>query len=323
MDAGEPIQETRGESEQVLAGLAGLLNPEVDPAPHLAGIAACLDHPEEPVRLLAAVVLGRIGANAIPSLIRGLVPEQPATVRVVAALGLASLGPPAAGGIRELCRCLTSPDDGLRSAASVALGKIGAPAASSLELMLRFPDPNTLSAAVSALAMIGPPAAQSAGSLDGLAARAPVPLQLACAAALARITGDPARGLPILLGALSSPDPAIRKLSLDRIGELQEAGGSAAPYLLHSLGDPDAGVRAAAALAMGRTRVPAAHSLPPLIRLLDDPAPEVRVHASIALSALGREAAQALPQLRAHGQDPDANVAAAANAAAGMIEKAS
>jgi HEAT repeat protein len=74
---------------------------------------------------------------------------------------------------------------------------------------------------------------------------------------------------------------------------------------------------------MARTRVPAAHSLPPLIRLLDDPAPEVRVHASIALSALGREAAHALPQLRAHGQDPDANVAAAANAAAGMIEKAS
>jgi HEAT repeat protein len=202
------------------------------------------------------------------------------------------------------------------------LCKIGAPAAAALELMLRFPDPNTLAAAVSALAMIGPSAAQAAGSLDGLAARAPLPLQLACAAALGRITGDPARGLPILLGALASQDPAIRKLSLDRIGEMQEAGGPAAAYLLHSLGDPEAGVRAAAALAMARTRVPAAHSLPPLIRLLDDPAPEARVNASIALSALGREATQALPYLQAHGQDPDASVAAAASAAAGMIEKA-
>jgi HEAT repeat protein len=322
MDAREPIQEKRGEPDQVLAGLAGLLNPEVDPAPHMDGVAACLDHPAEPVRLLAAVVLGRIGANAAPSLVRGLLPEQPATVRVVAALGLASAGPAAASGIRELCRCLTSPDEGLRNAASVALGKIGAPATASLELMLRFPDPNTLAAAVSALAMIGPPAAQAAGSLDALAARAPLPLQLACASALARVTGDPARGLPILLGALASPDPAIRKLSLDRIGEMQQAGGGAAPYLLNALNDPEAPVRAAAALAIARVRIPAAQSLAQLIWLLDDPAPEVRVHASIALSALGREAAQALPQLRAHAQDPDANAASAAKAAAGLIEQA-
>jgi HEAT repeat protein len=322
MDAGEPIQAKQGELDQVLAALAGLLSPEADPAPHLAGVAACLDHPAEPVRLLTAAVLGRIGAQAVPSLVRALLPEQPTTVRVVAALGLASAGPSAAGGIRELCRCLTSPDEGLRNAASVALGKIGAPATASLELMLRFPDPSTLAAAVSALAMIGPPAAQIAGSLDALATRAPLPLQLACASALVSITGDPARGLPILLGALASPDPAIRKLSLDRIGELQQAGGGATPYLLHALNDPEAPVRAAAALAVARVRVPAAQSLPQLIWLLNDPVPEVRVHASIALSALGREAAQALPQLRAHAQDPDANAASAASAAAGMIEQA-
>ena len=322
MDAGQPIQEKREESEQVLAALAGMLNPEVDPAPHLERVAACLDYPEEPVRLLAAVVLGRIGAPAVSALTRGLVPEQPTVVRVIAALGMASAGPEAAGGIRELCRCLTSPDEGLRNAASVALGKIGAPAAASLELMLRFPDPNTLAAAVSALAMIGPPAAQIAGSLDALAARATLPLQLACASALACVTGDPARGLPILLGALGSPDPAIRKLSLDRIGELQQAGGGAAPYLLHALNDPEPPVRAAAALAIARVRVPAAQSLAQLTWLLDDPAPEVRIHASIALSALGREAAQALPQLRTHAQDSNANVASAASAAAGMIEKA-
>jgi HEAT repeat protein len=62
--------------------------------------------------------------------------------------------------------------------------------------------------------------------------------------------------------------------------------------------------------------------LTPLIILLDDPVPEVRVHASIALSAFGREAVRALPQLRALAQDPNTNVASAASAAAGMIEKA-
>lgn len=322
MDTGQPIQEKRGEADPVLPALAGLLNPEVDPAPHLSGVATCLEHPEEPVRLLAAVVLGRIGAQAVPALVRGVLPEQPTSVRVIAALGLASAGPSAAGAVRELCRCLTSSDEGLRNAASVALGKIGAPAAAALELMLRFPDSGTLGAAVAALAMIGPPAAQTAGSLDALATRTPLPLQLACASALVRITGDPARGLPILLGALAAADPAVRKLSLDRIGELREAGGPAAPYLLHSLGDPEAPVRAAAALAIARIRMPAAQSLPRLILLLEDPAPEVRVHASIALSALGREATQALPHLRAHVQDPDASVASATRAAAGMIEQA-
>jgi HEAT repeat protein len=322
MDTGDSIQEMRGEPHQVLATLAGLLNPEVDPGPHLSGVGACLDHPEEPVRQLTAAVLGRIGAPAVPWLIRALLPEQPMAVRVIAALGLASAGRSAAGGIRELCRCLTAPDEGLRNAASIALGKIGAPATASLELMLRFLDPNTLAAAVAALALIGPPALQSAGSLDALAARAPLPLQLACASALVRITGDPARGLPILLGALTNPDPAIRKLALDRIGELQQAGGAAAPYLIHSLGDPEPPVRAAAALAIARIRVPPAQSLTPLIILLDDPVPEVRVHTSIALSAFGREAMQALPQLRARAQDPNTNVASAASAAAGMIEKA-
>ena len=323
MEPGHPSPEERAELAQVLAALAGLLNPDVDPAPHLAGVAACLDHPEEPVRQLTAAVLGRIGAPAVPWLVLALLPEQPTAVRVIAALGLASAGPSAAGGIRELCRCLTAPDEGLRNAASVALGKIGAPATASLELMLRFPDPITLAAAVAALALIGPPAAQAAGSLDALAVRSPLPLQLACASALVRITGNPARGLPILLGALANQDPAIRKLSLDRIGELQENGGAAAPYLIHSLRDPEPQVRAAAALAIARIHVPAAQSLSPLIMLLEDPAPEVRVHAAVALSAFGREAAQALPHLQAHALDSDANVAAAASAAAGMIEKAS
>jgi HEAT repeat protein len=322
MDTGNSCQEKRGEPDQVLAALAGLLNPEVDPAPHLSGVAACLDHPEEPVRQLTAAVLGRIGAPAVPWLVRALLPEQPTAVRVIAALGLASAGPSAAGGIRELCRCLTAPNEGLRNAASVALGKIGAPAAASLELMLRFPDPNTLAAAVAALALIGPPASTTDGSLDSLAVRSPLPLQLACASALVRITGDPARGLPILLGAVANEDPAIRKLSLDRIGELQENGGAAAPYLIHSLGDPEPSVRAAAALAIARIRVPAAQSLPPLIMLLEDPAPQVRIHAAIALSALGREAAPSLPKLRAHTQDPDAKVAAAASAAVGVINEA-
>ena len=171
MDTTQPVQDKRGEPDRVLAALAGLLNPEVDPAPHMSGIAACLDHPEEPVRLLAAVVLGRIGAPAATSLIRALAPQQPTAVRQTAALGLASIGPPAAGAVRELCRCLTAPEEGLRNAAAVALAKIGAPAEPALRMMLRFTNPDALAAAVAALTIIGPPAAAAAPDLELLAAR--------------------------------------------------------------------------------------------------------------------------------------------------------
>ncbi|MDR3719370.1 MAG: HEAT repeat domain-containing protein [Bryobacteraceae bacterium] len=310
------------QADRFLATLAELLKPDVDPARYLESVTACLGHSAEPVRQLAVVVLGRIGAPAADALIRALAAQQPTAIRMTAALELASVGAPAAGGVRELCRCLTSSDEGLRTAAGVALAKIGAPAVPALCLMLRFSGPDTLAAAVSALAFIGPPAAAAAPELDALAARAALPLQLACAAALVRITGDPARGLPVLLHARSSPDPAVRQLAIERIGELQQAGQAAAPYLLHSLGDPEPPVRAAAALAMARVQVPAAQSLQPLSQLLDDPVPEVRVHACIALSGLGRDAAQALPGLRARAGDLDPNVASAAGAAAEMIEKA-
>jgi len=310
-----------GQPDRFLAILAELLKPEVDPAPYLESVTACLGHSAEPVRQLAAVVLGRIGAPAADALIRALSPQQPAAVRTTAALGLASIGAPAASGVRELCRCLTAPEEGLRNAAGVALAKIGAPAVPALCLMLRFSGTDTLAATASALAFIGPPAASAAPELDALAARAPLPLQLACAAALVRTTGDPARGLPILLRAHAAPDPDVRKLAIERIGELQQAGRPVAPYLLQSLGDAEAPVRAAAARAIARIGVPAAQSLQPLSQLLDDPVAEVRVHACIALSGLGRDGAPALPGLRARTEDPDANVASAAGAAAGMIEK--
>jgi len=322
MADGAACAKPKSEEERFLATLAGLLKPEVNPAPYQASVAACLGHAAEPVRQLAAAVLGRIGAPAADALTGALSPQQPVSVRTIAALGLASLGAAAEGGVRELCRCLTDTDEGLRKAAGAALAKIGAPAVPALRLMLRFTNPEPLDAAVSALTFIGPPAAVAAPELETLAGRTPLPLQLACIAALVRVTGDAGRGLPLLLRAIAAPEPATRKLALDRIGELQQAGAPAEAYLLHAFGDPEAAVRAAAALAVARTRIPAAHSLTALVALLDDPAPEVRVSACVALAALGRDAAPALPRLQAHAQDNDANVAAAAGAAVKTIEEA-
>src|SRR5450759_5099622 len=217
------------QEETRIAVLAELLKPEVDPAPHLPAVEECLDHSSETVRHLAAVVLGRIGAPAVGSLTRALSPEQSVPVRTAAALGLAGIGPEAAPAVRELCRALTSPDENPRTAASVALAKIGAPAAASLRLLLRFTNPVVVEAAVSALAFIGPGAAEAIPDLESLATGASVPLQLALAAALVRTSGDPARGLPILLRFTGDADPVVRKKALDRTGELGAAAHPALP----------------------------------------------------------------------------------------------
>ena len=138
------------------SALAQLLNPDVDPAPHLRDVAASLVNQSEQERQLAVVVLGRIGEPAAEYLIRALDPAQPDIVRTTAATVLAGLAPPVVSAVRSLCRCLTSPEENLRTVASLALGKIGASAVPSLCLLLKFSDPDVVAAAIGALSMIGP-----------------------------------------------------------------------------------------------------------------------------------------------------------------------
>jgi HEAT repeat protein len=264
-----------------LAALGQLMAADVDASPHLAEVAASLDHPEASVRQLAAVVLGRIGAPAV----------------------------------RPLCRCLTASEDGLRAIASFALGRIGPASVPALRLMLQFSDPRTVTSAVSALSQIGPAARESLADLEAMAPRAPLAVQMACAAAVARISGDQSRGLPLLLRALDHPDPSIRRQSLERITELGPAAHPAIPRILESAADPAPEVRAAGALTLGRIRAPAAAVVPLMVRLLDDASPEVRMNAMIVLASHGDAASAALPALRKWTGHGDEKTSAAARAA--------
>ncbi len=292
--------------------LAELLNPEVDPGPHLRDVAASLANESEPERQLAAVVLGRIGEPAAEYLISALDPAQPDIVRTTAATMLAALNPPIVSAVRSLCRCLTSPNENLRNVAALALGKIGAPSVPSLRLLLKFSDHAVVAAAIGSLSTIGPPAIESLGDLEALSRG---PLQLNCATAMARVSCDAARGLPVLLRALESSDPAIRLQALQCITELGAAAHPAITGVLARLGDPVPAVRAAAALTLGRISAPANQSLRPLITTLADPEPDVRLNAVIALSSYGKAAAEAAPTLSNLASDSDSRVVAASAAA--------
>ena len=257
---------------------------EVDASPYLAEVAASLDHKEVPVRQLAAAVLGKIGATAVAA-------------------------------VRPLCRCLTASEDDLRAVASFALARIGPASVPGLRLMLQFSDPRTVVAAVGALSQIGPEARESLADLETLAPRAPLAVQMACAAAVARISGDASRGLPLLLRALDHPDPSVRKQSLERITELGPAAHPAIPRILQCAADPAPEVRAAGALTLGRIRAPTSEVVSPMVRLLDDASPEVRINAMIVLASYGGAASAALPALHKWTGHTDEKTSIAASAA--------
>jgi HEAT repeat protein len=181
--------------------------------------------------------------------------------------------------------------------------------------MLQFSDPRAVAAAAGALSQIGPAAAESLADLEALALRATLAVQMACAAAAARISGDANRGLPLLLRTLDHPDPSVRRRSLERITELGPAAHAVIPRILECAADPAPEVRASGALTLGRIRAPAAAVVPPMVRLLDDASPEVRMNAMIVLASCGAEAAAALPALKKWTGDPDERTAAGAQAA--------
>jgi HEAT repeat protein len=298
-----------------LAALGQLMAKDVDASPYLADVAASLDHAEVAVRQVAAVVLGRIGAPAVEHLARALDPAQPGMIRTVVAGVLGKIGAPAAAAVRPLCRCLTAPEDNLRAVASFALARIGPASVPALRLMLQFSDPRTVAAAVGALSQIGPEARESLADLEGIAPRSPLTVQMACAAAVARISGDASRGLPLLLRALDHPDPPVRKQALERITELGPAAHAAIPRILQCAADPAPEVRAAGALTLGRIRAPASEVVSPMVRLLDDASPEVRLNAMMVLVSWGEAASEALPALHRWTGDTDKKTSAAASAA--------
>ena len=310
-----PRQLRAVEKHHRLAALGQLMAAEVDPSPYLADVALSLDHPEVSVRQLTAVVLGRIGAPAVGHLARALDPAQPDMIRIIVAGALANIGAPAAPAVRPLCRCLTASENDLRAIASFALARIGPASVPALRLMLQFSDPGTVTVAISALSQIGPGAGESLADLEAMAPRAPLAVQIACAAAAARISGDGSRGLPLLLRALDHPDPSVRKQSLERITELGPAAHPAIPRILECAADPAPEVRAAGALTLGRIRAPASEVVPPMVRLLDDAAPEVRMNAMIVLASYGNAASAALPALRKWAGHTDEKISAAASAA--------
>ena len=296
--------------ETRLAALGEALKPGAA-LPAAEAVAPLVEDPEETVRQLAVVLLGRMGAAGVPALSRALGERQPAVVRAFAASILAQAGPAAASAAEPLGKCLESSEEKLGITAGLALSRIGSGALPVLRRALAAREAATAVLAARALGWMGKDGSPALEDLKRVAAAPGPEPRMAALAAIVAVTGDAGRGLPPLTAIVQGSDRSLRREAIERIGELRELGRGAAPALRRCLEDSAGPVRAAAALALARVKSLEAETREGLSRLRKDPDPDVRVNVAIALAPFGASASAALQQLKS---DPDARVAAIAAA---------
>lgn len=172
--------------------------------------------PRSSLCIALAACLGLQAGPEPPGLVDALASPDP-RVREAAMAGLHSAGPGTAAQVAALVAVLGGPDLYLRGAASLALGRIGAPAVPALVQALANPD-----AAVRRSAAI----------------------------ALGRIGAASREALPALRKALADPDGDLRHAAVVAVGGLGPAAAAAVPELTSLLADREEAVRAAATLAL-------------------------------------------------------------------------
>ena len=97
--------------------------------------------------------------------------------------------------------------------------------------------------------------------------------------------------LPGALEDLASPDPDVRRVAAESLGDFGPRSAPAVPALIRGLDDRDASVRLASAQALGLIGTAARDALPALAAREADPDERVRRSAKAASDAIRGEAA--------------------------------
>lgn len=250
----------------------------------LPELLRALEDQDANVRASAARAVGRFGrfaGSAVPALVALLADASsafiqapsdgpstslPAVVRHEAARALgrvATTAPP------ELMELLAQDDEATAAYASIALGRIGAPAAQPVAERLRETDPKVRRRALSALYAMGPKAGGA---------------------------------VPALVQSLSDPDEEFRKSVLATLSALGPSAESAMPTLVSKLGgSPSARELQATTRAIGDIGRPREKAVAALIGCVSTGDPVTRDIACDVLGKLGDSAA--IPGLRQRLED--------------------
>jgi HEAT repeat protein len=288
-----------------------------------------VEESDDRVADLACKALAGIGELAILDLtriVRGA--NSDARVRAVSALG--GIGSRAFVAIPDLMRALIDRDEDIRTAAALALGKIGngpeaAVVVPGLIDALKDSDRHVRQQAAEGLGKIGPRTDRIIPALSGAMRDMDRDVRYAASSALERI-GMPA--FPALQALLRDDDSDVRDdaaLALSRLATVEgynRAEGETADQarartkaarsaLFAAIKGPDERTRTGASRALGYV---GKDIIPELIAALSDTSPLVRLHVVRALAVIGSEASPALASLRERLRDPDPDVRGAAQA---------
>jgi HEAT repeat protein len=293
------LEDSDGLVRREAAVSLGLLR---DPAA-LPALLQGLHDPELPVRRAMAAAIVNLGEAALPALQERLA-QSPAEQRTALADILGGLG--SVNAVEPLIGLARDPDDGVRAAAVMALGKLAQSAAVTV-LIERLGDtvrpPNAdepiCYLAAAALRAIGTPDA-----LNALDAWRTGQTPAGIAAVDEQAAGD--SGSDVLLVQLVSPDWETRR---DAVSALAVRGDRTyLPLIAEALKDEDSQVRWAGAHALGDFAYDPA-SVDALIEALADPEALV---ADEAVNSLGRIGHASVPALLTTLRSRDPNVRAAA-----------
>lgn len=275
-------------------------------APAIPPLLGALQSEDEEVRKAAATALGGIGEpGAVPALIE-LLADHP-EVAVVATGALARIGDPDA--LEPLLGQLDHPQAAVRQAVVGALNSIGHPdMLDRVRPLLRHRSLRVREGAVKVAGYLG--CADCLDELIDLARRDDEPVRRAAIEQLAQLEHPRARAA--VAEALNSGSSGVRAAAARALSHFD--GGDALPLLLAACDDADPWVRYFAARSLGQHRLPSA--VPTLVALsTHDAVPPVRIAAMEALAAIGD--ARGIDAVLPLAGDPEVEVAKAAILALG------
>ncbi len=189
------------------------------------------------------------------------------------------------------------------------------------------------------LAKLGPAASGALPALEAALSSEDSTTALWARHAIAKITGEVERHLPLLIAGLYNPRifpgmaravPALTEKLSDAhpdnrwsaacaLASIGPSAAAAVPALSQCLRDQDEKVRWYAAWALGEVGPDSQPAVPALIERLNDFDDDVRGYSARALGKIGKGATGALPALRALLQDDNAGVREEAAAAIELI----
>lgn len=285
-----------------LAALEALekLGPKAEPA--AAALVELLQKDKsEDIRLNAALVVGRIGKGAVPTLARVLDAKED-HVRFYAVWSLGLIGKDARETTAAVARLLQDGNDDVRRKAAYALGRFAPEAEAALPALAKgLADTNEAvrEAVVEALLQFD---ARAAPHLLKAVREGNAQVRDQARTILAKIPKDAEVLAPLLIPLLKDDNVFLQEIAEQN---LTRQGHAVIPYLIPALKDRNVRIRQGALRILHAVDVDVPRMFGPLRELLKDDNPDVRESAVVLLSRLG---AGVVPHLAAALRDTHPSV---------------